>query len=723
MKRLITSALPYVNNVPHLGNIIGAVLSADVYARYCRAQGYPTRYICATDEYGTATENRAREEGLSPKEICDKYHQIHKEVYQAFNISFDFFGRTSHPEHIEVTQGIFNDLEAQGNVIEQVSEQTYCEHDKMFLADRYVEGVCPHCNYDGARGDQCDQCGKLLQTTELIEPKCKVCGQTPVRKTTNHLYIDLPKLGDKLNQFLDTSSKVGHWSTNASSTTQGWLDRGLMARPITRDLQWGVPVPKEGFESKVFYVWFDAPIGYISATKRGFPDDWQDWWLAPESTELYQFMAKDNIPFHTVVFPASLIGTGKNWTLLHHISSTEYLKYEGGKFSKSRNIGIFGNDVLKLKDKIAIDLWRFYLLYNRPEKSDANFTWEGFVEDVNSNFIDNIGNLLNRVLVFYHKNFTGPLGLVQDPKQTEFLKEIASLGKQALEELEAVHLREGLRQVLAIGRLGNKHFHDAAPWKLIKEDRSAAKEVLVTLSCLLVDVGRLLLPFMPETAERILAMFGQSDFDFAQVGEWGGLAEVTPGEPEILFKKLDPKEIVSLGEQFSGVRGLENEEQPVDPLEAWAKVEMKVGKIIEISLHPDAERLYVEKIDLGGGEIRTIVSGLVSYYQPEELLGKQVLVASNLKPATLRGVLSEGMVLAVQKRKKLEVLFLPEAPLGALATLQGEDPQLKTEQITIDEFFEAPVKAKDHQCQLGDVPLVVDGKLLQTVTLPNGNLG
>jgi len=723
MKRLITSALPYVNNVPHLGNIIGAVLSADVYARYCRAKGYPTRYICATDEYGTATENRAREEGLSPKEICDKYHAIHAEVYKAFNISFDYFGRTSHPEHIEVTQEIFKNLETQGYIVEQISEQTYCEHDQMFLADRYVEGTCPHCGYDGARGDQCDQCGKLLQTTELVDPKCKVCGQTPVRKTTNHLYIDLPKLEGKLGSFLEKSSEDGHWSGNAKSTTQGWIDRGLLARPITRDLEWGVPVPKVGFESKVFYVWFDAPIGYISATKRGFPEDWKEWWLEPETTQLYQFMAKDNIPFHTVVFPAALMGTGQNWTLLHHINSTEYLNYEGGKFSKSRNVGVFGSDVLELQERIPIDLWRFYLVYNRPEKSDANFTWEGFVEDINSNFIDNIGNLLNRVLVFYNKNFSGPLGPVTDPNQIKFLEEVSSMGKQALEELEAVHLREGLRQVLAIGRLGNKHFHDAAPWKLIKEDEAAAKQVLVSLSCLLVEVARLLQPFMPDTAKRILGLFEQVDSDYSSVGQWSGLESATPKPAEIIFKKLDPKEIVPLGEAYGGKRDLENNPKPIDPKEAWEKVEMKVGEIIEIAPHPNAERLYVEKVDMGNGEIRNIVSGLVSYYQPEELLGKRVLVASNLSPAKLRGVLSEGMVLAVQKRKKLEVIFMPDAPLGSVAYLEGDEPLAKPELISIDEFFAAPVKVADHQCRLSGIPLMVAGTAVCTTTLVSGDLG
>ena len=376
-KKLITSALPYVNNVPHLGNIIGAVLSADVYARFCRSQGYETLYICATDEYGTATENKAREEGLTPKEICDKYHAIHRDVYKAFNISFDYFGRTSIPEHAEITQAIYKELDEAGMIDEQESEQTYCEHDQMFLADRYVVGECPFCGFDNALGDQCDNCGKLLQPDELVNPQCQICGNTPVMKSTKHLYINLPKLEPRLRDFHEVSIKKGKWDANAIGATKSWLDTGLLPRPITRDLSWGIDVPRPGYENKVFYVWFDAPIGYISATKAALPDTWEHWWLDPENTELYQFMGKDNIPFHTVIFPACLLGTKQSWTMLYHISSTEYLNYEKQKFSKSRKIGVSGPDALELD--IHIDLWRYYLLFNRPGRSDSNFSWDTFI--------------------------------------------------------------------------------------------------------------------------------------------------------------------------------------------------------------------------------------------------------------------------------------------------------------------------------------------------------
>jgi len=725
-KKLITSALPYVNNVPHLGNIIGCVLSADVYARYCRSVGHETLYICATDEYGTATEKKARDEGMSPKEICDKYHELHKNVYEAFDIQFDFFGRTSHPEHIEVTQAIFKDLDAKGYILEQVSEQSYCEHDRLFLADRYVEGICPHCNYDSARGDQCDKCGKLLQPTELKSPKCQICGNAPTTKETKHLYIDLPKLEQELVQFQEDSNKAGDWTANAISATRGWIERGLLPRPITRDLTWGVPVPKEGFEGKVFYVWFDAPIGYISATKRGFPDSWEDWWFNPKQVDLYQFMAKDNIPFHTVVFPASQIGTGKDWTMLHHINSTEYLNYEDDKFSKSRGVGVFGTDVMDLD--LDIDLWRFYLLYNRPEKSDSNFSWDGFFEDVNSNFIDNIGNLLNRVLVFYQKNFQGqPLKAEFNAGEREFLAEVALDGQAALAQMERVQIKEALKTILAMGRKGNKFFHDNEPWKLIKENPEAARSLLVSLTYLLRDVAILLFPYMPKTSERVLRLFNQQGLVMSDLGHWESMEGVSPNQPEILFPKLDKKKIEGYKQRFQG-----GQEDRIDPVEAFAKLEIKVGEIVEIAPHPEAERLYVEKVNLGS-EVRTIVSGLVKHYQPEELLGKRVLVATNLKSANLRGVESQGMVLACETKKKLEVIF-PEGEIGSRVTLDGLDVEPMVDitingldvkslaEITIDDFFACPLVVKGHLVELEGQSLQIEGKPIRTQKIAEGKI-
>ncbi|KAJ9697280.1 hypothetical protein PVL29_009185 [Vitis rotundifolia] len=399
---LITSALPYVNNVPHLGNIIGCVLSADVFARYCRLRGYNVLYICGTDEYGTATETKAMEDNCSPQQICDKYHKIHKEVYDWFDISFDEFGRTSTPQHTEVCQAIFKKLMENNWLSENTMQQLYCETCQRFLADRLVEGTCPtlDCNYDSARGDQCEKCGKLLNPTELKDPRCKVCQSTPQIRDTDHLFLELPLLKDKLEEYINNMSIAGCWSQNATQATYAWLKEGLRSRCITRDLKWGVPVPHEKYKDKVFYVWFDAPIGYVSITACYTPE-WEKWWKNPENVDLYQFMGKDNVPFHTVMFPSTLIGTGENWTLMKSISVTEYLNYEAGKFSKSKGVGVFGNDV---KDtKIPAEVWRYYLLTNRPEVSDTLFTWVDLQAKLNTELLNNLGNFINRVLSFIAK--------------------------------------------------------------------------------------------------------------------------------------------------------------------------------------------------------------------------------------------------------------------------------------------------------------------------------
>ncbi|TMS19113.1 Methionine--tRNA ligase, cytoplasmic [Larimichthys crocea] len=353
---LVTSALPYVNNVPHLGNIIGCVLSADVFSRYGRLRDWNVLFVCGTDEYGTATENKAREEGLTPQQICDKYHAVHSSIYKWFQIDFDYFGRTTTEKQTEIFSG---DSTSTGFLVEDTVEQLRCESCQRFLADRFVEGTCPHCSYPEARGDQCDKCGRLINAVELREPQCKVCRQTPVIRSSKHLFLDLPKLETQLEQWLDKSTSTGDWTANAKQITRSWLRDGLKPRCITRDLKWGTPVPHPDFKEKVFYVWFDAPIGYLSITAN-YTDKWETWWKNPHQVELYNFMAKDNVPFHSVVFPCSLLGAQDNYTLVNHLVATEYLNYEDTKFSKSRGVGVFGD---MAKDTgIPSDVWRFYLL-------------------------------------------------------------------------------------------------------------------------------------------------------------------------------------------------------------------------------------------------------------------------------------------------------------------------------------------------------------------------
>ncbi len=706
MKRLITSALPYVNNVPHLGNIIGCVLSADVYARFCRLKGYDTLYVCGTDEYGTATETKAREEGLTPRQLCDKYHKLHKEIYDNFNISFDIFDRTSIPEQTEVAQAIFNDLDENGLISEQTTQQTFCKQDGIFLADRYVEGTCPDCGFEEARGDQCDSCGRLLEPENLINSRCKICSTPPILKETSHLYLNLDQLQKRLEKWARETGKKGNWTNNAITTTKAWFDRGLQPRPITRDLSWGIPVPRPGYEKKVFYVWFDAPIGYISMTKK-LREDWKEWWQNPEQVQLYQFMAKDNIPFHTVIFPASLMGTGKKWTLLHHINATEYLNYENTKFSKSRNIGIFGNDVIKTG--INVDLWRFYLLSMRPERNDSDFTWDDFIEKVNSEFIDNIGNLVNRSLVYLKKNFDGEIRDLDlpDTHQT-FTGECTKEFEKVTAALEGVKIREALRLMLAIGNRGNKFFQDMTPWEKIRTEPDHAHATVSLLAYLVRSLAVSLSPYMPDTSDRMTAMMNLNDIDWNSIGSFKGLDGHQIGKTEILHKKLDKKLAEKFRKKFSGGQT------------GFGHLQLTVGQIRDVKKHPDADQLYHLQVDLGEANMRSIVAGLVKNYTPEELDGKKIILLANLKPAKLRGIMSEGMVLVCKKKKKLELLDGSPFEVGQIAEVEGEKADHR--EITIEEFGEAPLRVKDGQLMFDDELCTIKGAPVETHLVKNGKV-
>lgn len=568
---LITSALPYVNNVPHLGNIIGCVLSADVFARYCRLRGYNALYICGTDEYGTATETKAMEENCTPQQICDKYYAIHKAVYNWFNISFDEFGRTSTPQQTEICHAIFKKLLENNWLSENTMQQLYCDTCKRFLADRLVEGSCPTlgCNYDSARGDQCEKCGKLLNPTELKDPRCKVCQATPKIRDTDHLFLELPLIKDKLEEYINKMSVSGSWSQNAIQGTYAWLKDGLKPRCITRDLKWGVPVPHEKFKDKVFYVWFDAPIGYISITSCYTPD-WEIWWKNPENVELYQFMGKDNVPFHTVMFPSTLLGTEENWTLMKSISVTEYLNYEAGKFSKSKGVGVFGNDV---KDtNIPAEVWRYYLLTNRPEVSDTLFTWEDFQAKLNTELLNNLGNFVNRVLSFIAKPPGRGYGSIipntpkadLHPPTKKLAEKISNHIDQYIEAMEKVKLKQGLRIGMSISSEGNAYLQESQFWKLYNEDQGSCSIVTRTSVGLVYLLACLLEPFMPSFSLEVLKQLNlPAETKFSLSDENGDLErarkpwEILPachriGMPSPLFKELKDEDVRFFREKFAG---------------------------------------------------------------------------------------------------------------------------------------------------------------------------
>lgn len=466
---LITSALPYVNNVPHLGNIIGSVLSADVFARYCRLKGLNTLFLFGTDEYGTATETKALEEGVTPQEICDKYHKIHREIYDWFNIGYDYFGRTTTHEQSEIAHEIFWALHKNQCLLENDTEQLFCSKCQRFLADRFVEGICPFCQYAEARGDQCDKCGKLINTCELKEPRCKLCGTGPQFKTSKHLFLDLAKLQPKVEEWFQKSidKENSCWTQTARVIVNSWLRDGLKARCITRDLKWGTPVPLQGFTDKVFYVWYDAPIGYPSITAH-HNQHWQQWWKNPDDVTLYQFMGKDNVPFHGIIFPACQIGTQDKWTVVNHICAIEYLNYENTKFSKSRGVGVFGDNA---KDTgIEADIWRFYLLYMRPENQDTSFSWTDLMNKNNSELLNNLGNFINRSLMFLNNNFGGVVPQLNFQESDKIL--LAQINRElALYQslMDKVKLRDGIKHILNISRIGNQYIQTSKPWELIKK--------------------------------------------------------------------------------------------------------------------------------------------------------------------------------------------------------------------------------------------------------------
>lgn len=553
--------MPYVNNVPHLGNIIGCVLSADIFARFSRLCGNNTLFVCGTDEYGTATETKALAENMTPKEICDKYFEIHNSIYRWFGIGFDYFGRTTTPEQTEIVQTMFLELYTGGFIETQFVEQLLCQKCDRFLADRFVEGTCPHpeCGYEDARGDQCDGCGKLVNACDLIRPRCKICETAPVARQSKQFFLDLPKIEPRLRKWIE-SVEMG-WTPNARVITRAWLKEGLRSRCITRDLKWGIPVPLEGFEDKVFYVWFDAPIGYISITSK-YTKEWRKWWQpkTPDTkVDLYQFMAKDNVPFHSVMFPSTLIGINAGHTLVSHIMATEYLNYEDGKFSKSRGVGVFGNDAQDTG--IPADVWRFYLASSRPEGQDSAFSWNDLGARNNSELLNNFGNFVNRALVFLEKNFNATIPeIVLQEDDLILLALINRELKGYIHSMEKSKFRDGIRHTLTISRHGNQYMQTQQPWVLLKgneNDKKRAGSIIAVscnISCLLAS---LFFPFMPSTSRILLAQLNTS------------LLQINPNKPQIqmslphghrigkpapIFAKIEQARIDELKKKYAGVQ-------------------------------------------------------------------------------------------------------------------------------------------------------------------------
>ena len=747
------------------------MLSGDVFARFCRSRGYETLYICGTDEYGTATETRAIEMKKTPRELCDYYYNEHTKIYDWFHINFDKFGRTSNDECTEITQELFKDLDKNGYIKEHTNKQLFCPHCNMFLADRYVHGTCPKCGSEKARGDQCDDCGSLLDPTELKEPKCATCGNTPEVRETKHLYIDLPSISKHLDSWMNKASVEGKWSDNAINITKAWIRDGLNERAITRDLRWGIPVPKEGYENKVFYVWFNAPIGYISITKQLANElvkagktsfDWKSWWLPEESEEaknkapvdLFQFIGKDNIPFHTVIFPCTLLGSGHNWTKLYHMSSTEYLNYESGKFSKSRGVGVFGTDAIETG--IKADAWRFYIFYNRPEKQDYQFTWKEFREKYNGELLGNLGNLVNRTLLFVNKYYEGKIP--DAPVDEELWSKVRELEAKITKNLEWANLRDAFHQIFEISDLANKAFQDGEPWKTRNENPEAAAKLIHNLAYVIKDLMIMAHPYIPQYAEQILSYLGkqisepcygeapvEGGLNWSDLGKTEGLDKV--GETAVFFTPLDQKTADAFREKFSGsqaerkekAEGKQKKEKKQEkkaepavlpeaeqPAHFAKNIQLKVAKIVKVDRNPDSDKLYVEHLDDGSGTDRVIQSGLVPYLKEEDLLGKHVIIADNLAPRKMRGIESRGMLLAADYNDEngkecVELITAPWAEPGTKVVLEGDDVNAeKPAEIQADTFFQIEIKVNNKTVQIGGKNLTAAGKPLSTEKTING---
>lgn len=559
-KILITSALPYVNGVPHLGHLVGCLLPSDVYARYMRMMGHEVLYVCGTDEHGTPSEVGAAKEGMDVADYCLKYHNRHKEAYDAFNLSFDYFGRTSSEQNREITYHIFEQLDKNGLIEEESIKQIFSIDDNRFLPDRYVTGTCPHCGYDKARGDQCENCTKVLDPTELINPRSTISGSTNLEvRETKHLFLNLPKLEKQLAEWV--KSKEPFWPDVAYSIAQKWLKEGLRPRCITRDLKWGFPVPKKGFEDKVFYVWFDAPIGYLGITKQWADEkpgerNWKDWWLDAKDVYYVQFMGKDNVPFHSISFPATLLGTGENWTKVDYLKGMSYLTFEGGKFSKSEQRGVFAEDAVK---EFPADYWRYWLISNAPEASDSSFTFDLFAGVVNKDLNGVLGNFVSRVMKMTASKIGAevPAGGEMTEVEEKLIADLQEKADNYYKYMEGLEFKKAMNELRAIWVDGNNYISVTEPWTVIKTDSARAAAILRVCLNLIRIYALLSAPVMPETSAKILAKFGLNAADMPVLKGFNAAKEIEALQPghkfevgDALFERIAPEKTEELKAKY-----------------------------------------------------------------------------------------------------------------------------------------------------------------------------
>jgi methionyl-tRNA synthetase len=681
---LITAALPYANGYLHLGHLAGAYLPADIYARYQRMKKRDVLFLCGSDEHGVAITVSAEKEKTTPQNIIDRYHPANKAAFEAFEMSFDNYSRTSLPLHHETAKDFFREFHKRSIVIDKKEHQLYCLKDAMFLADRYVEGTCPKCKSTQARGDQCENCGTWLDQTELIDPKCKLCGTTPVVRETTHWYFPLGNYQTRLESYIAERDKRDGWKDNVLRYCEGWFKDGLKDRAVTRDLSWGVHVPVAGYEDKVIYVWFDAVLGYISSGKEwaaahGKLEAWKEYWQN-EDTKYVAFIGKDNVVFHCIVFPSMLMawndGNTNHYVLPENVPANEFLNFEGQKFSKSRGWGINVQEFLKF---FSADMLRYALAVNLPETRDSDFYLKDFQARINNELADITGNFINRTMAFIEKNFGGTVPKLGTLNKLD--EEIITAVKQAPSKIgelfEHYNFREGLMEVMNLSRAANKYFNDSEPWKTLKSSPEHCSTTLHVAIQIVRSLAILLEPVVPATSEKIWKLLNL-DIPLKEDG-WDSASEFRIKEghklnkPEILISKIDDKQIDEIVKFLEG--GDKPEAAPIFPMKPtitiddFKKIDLRVGRVIEAEKVPKSEKLIKLQVEIGN-ERRQVVAGVAQHYKPEDLIGKLIVVVANLQPAKLMGQESQGMILAASNESGTLTLVGVQSEISTGATVK-----------------------------------------------------
>ena len=663
-RTLVTAALPYANGGVHIGHLAGVYVPSDIYVRYLRLRKQEVLFVCGSDEHGVPVTIRARKEGCTVQEVVDRYHQLIKQSFEDFGISFDIYSRTTSDTHKKVASDFFRTLYDKGELLERESEQYYDEEAKTFLADRYITGECPHCHNPNAYGDQCEKCGKDLSPTELINPESKVSGSKPVLRKTKHWYLPLDKHQEWLGPWIASHPE---WRPNVSGQCKSWLDMGLQPRAVSRDLDWGIPVPVEGAEGKVLYVWFDAPIGYISNTKELLPDTWEKWWKS-EDTRLLHFIGKDNIVFHCIVFPAMLKAEG-SYILPDNVPSNEFLNLEDDKISTSRNWAVWLHEYLQ-DFPGKQDVLRYVLTANAPETKDNNFTWADFQARNNNELVAVYGNFVNRALQLTQKYYEGEVPACGELTESDraTIEEFRGVKAEVERLLDTFRFRDAQKEAMNLARIGNKYLADAEPWKVIKTDPERVKTILYVSLQLVANLAIAFEPFLPNSSAKLREMLANPELTWEQLGQTDLLAAGTVlPKPELLFEKIEDETIQAQLDKLAAIKKQNEQEnhrandiKPTIAFEDFEKLDIRVGTVTACERVPKMKKLL--RFDIADGlENRVIVSGIAQHYEPEELVGKQVCFIANLAPRTFKnGLTSEGMILSALNADGTLAVICPE---------------------------------------------------------------